>query len=154
MILSSKQRTGEIEATQLRKSEIIMYYNKTKDVVYTMDKMLNEYNVNRRTMCRRLAFFYYMIDVTTLASYIIYRENNQGLRKKDQRRKFLNNLARQLCMHAIKYRSSNWMVMRNHYPQAVVEMVLGSTLIIPSDRVPAKQKVVHGSRGATPNVGN
>ncbi|CAK8688021.1 unnamed protein product [Clavelina lepadiformis] len=39
----SKHKTGEVEAMQSSKPEIINYYNETKDGVDTMDKMLGEY---------------------------------------------------------------------------------------------------------------
>ena len=42
--------------------------------------------------------FYSMIDSTGLACYVIYREHNARFRAKDQRRKFLKDLANMQCM--------------------------------------------------------
>lgn len=39
-----------------------------------MDKILSRYTVKRQTL--RLNFFYNMIEITSLASYVIYKENN------------------------------------------------------------------------------
>ena len=80
--------SGEVEETQSAKPEIIKYYNKTKGGVDTMDRMLDEYIVKRRTLRWPLAFFYNRIDVTGLACFVIYREHNARFRAKDQRRGF------------------------------------------------------------------
>ena len=105
----------EVEETQSAKPEIIKYYNKTKGGVDTMDKMLAEYTVKRRTLRLPLAFFYNMIDVTGLACYVIYREHNARFRAKDQRRKFLKEFANRLCMASMEARSNNRMLIRNHF---------------------------------------
>ena len=42
--------TGEIDATETPKPEIIKYYDKTKAGVIDMVKMLGEYAVKRRTL--------------------------------------------------------------------------------------------------------
>ena len=115
VLLSSMHMSAEVEETQSAKPEIIKYYNKTKGGVDTMDKMLGEYTVKRRTLRWPLAFFYNMIDVTGLACYVIYREHNARFRAKDQRRKFLKELANRLCMASMEARSNNRMLMRNHF---------------------------------------
>lgn len=46
-LLSSMHMTGEVEETQFAKLEVIIYYNKTKGGVYTMNIMLAEYTVKR-----------------------------------------------------------------------------------------------------------
>ena len=83
VLLSSMHISREVEETQSAKPEIIKYYNKTKGGVDTMDKMLPEYTVKRRTLRWPLAFFYHMIDVTGLACYVIYGEHNARFRAKD-----------------------------------------------------------------------
>ena len=97
---------------------------------------------------------YNMIDVTGLASFIIYREHNPEFRKKDQRRKFLKDLAKQLCMPSVEARSTNRMVMRNRFLRAAVEMVLGRHTATPPEGTATNPKEPHGSRGATPIVGS
>lgn len=154
VLLSSMHMTGEVEATQSSKPEIITYYNKTKGGVDTMDKMLGEYTVKRRTLRWPLAFFYNMIDVTGLASFIIYREHKPVFRKKDQRRKFLKDLAKQLCMPSVEARTTNRMVMRNRFLRAAVVMVVGRPIATPPEGAEANPKEPHGNRGATPIVGS
>ena len=108
--------SGEVEETQSAKPEIIKYYNKPKGGVDTMDKMMDEYIVKRRTLRWPLAFFYNMTDVTGLACYVIYREHTARFRAKDQRRKFLKELVNTLWnMPSTEARSNNSMVMRNHF---------------------------------------
>ncbi|XP_069585014.1 piggyBac transposable element-derived protein 4-like [Ranitomeya imitator] len=153
VLLSSMHMTGEVEETLAAKPEIIKYYNITKGGVDVMDKMLGEYTVKRRTSRWTLAFFYNMIDVSGLASYIIYREHNPSFRAKDQRRKFLKDLANQLCMIAIEDRSTNKMIMRNHFLRGAVEMVLGRCIVVASQPA-AGPKIPHGSRGPSPVVGS
>ena len=65
VLLSSMHMSEEVEETQLVKPEIIKYYNKTKSGVDTMDKMLGEYTVKRRTLRWPLPFF--TIWLTSLA---------------------------------------------------------------------------------------
>ncbi|GLV46493.1 hypothetical protein CBL_20822 [Carabus blaptoides fortunei] len=133
------------EETQSAKPDMIKYYNETKGGVDTMDKMLSEYTVKRRTLRWSLAFFYNILDVTGLASYIIYREHNPQFKTKDQRRKFLKDLANQLSMPSIEARRTNQLLMRNHFLRGEVEMVLGRRIVA---------QVPHRSRGPSPIVGS
>lgn len=144
--------TGEIENTIVAKPEIIKYYNKTKGGVDTMDKMLAEYTVKRRTLRWPLSFFFNIIDVAGLASYIIYRHNNPRTRTPDQRRLFLKDLANELCRPSIEQRGTNQLIMRNHFIKSAVEMVLGRRApIVPMEAAGRQQP--HGRRGPTPVVG-
>ena len=77
--------SGKVDETETAKLEITKYYNKTKSDVDTMDDMLGEYTVKRRTLRWPLVFLYNMIDVTGLACYVIYREHNARSRAKYQR---------------------------------------------------------------------
>lgn len=62
-----------------RKPEMISYYNKYKAGVDTMDQMVGRYTTQsqRTTSKWPLALFLNILDVATLASYIIYYENNK-----------------------------------------------------------------------------
>ena len=153
VLLSSMHMSAEVEETQSAKPEIIKYYNKTKGGVDTMDKMLGEYIGKRRTLRWPLAFLYNMIDVTGLACYVIYREHNARFRAKDQRRKFLKELANRLCMASMEARSNNRMLIRNHFIRGAVEMVLGRRIVTSRENA-AVARAPHGSRGPTPIVGS
>ncbi|KAL4123045.1 hypothetical protein QTP88_015277 [Uroleucon formosanum] len=135
ILLSTMHMTDEQTVTA--KPEIIKYYNQTKGGVDTMDKMLSEYTVKRRTNRWPLAFFYNMIDIAALSAYIIYTEHNQRFNSTDRRRRFLKELANQLCMPAIEIRTSIPKVVRNHFTRSAMEMVLGrpiqQVISIPND---------------------
>lgn len=124
ILLSTMHMTPDVEQTVTAKPEIIKYYNQTKGGVDTMDKMLTEYTVKRRTNRWPLAFFFNMIDIAALAAYIIYMEHNQRFNSTDRRRKFLKELAHQLCMPAIEIRTSIPKVVGNRYTRNSMEMVL------------------------------
>ena len=70
-----------------------------------MDNMLGEYSVKQQALRWPLAFFDNMIDVAGVACHVIYREHNARFREKDQRRKFLKELANILCMPSMEARS-------------------------------------------------
>jgi hypothetical protein len=57
ILLSTMHMTADVEQTTTAKPEIIKYYNQTKGGVDTMEKMLSEYTVKRRTNHWPLAFF-------------------------------------------------------------------------------------------------
>ncbi|XP_050520903.1 piggyBac transposable element-derived protein 4-like [Daktulosphaira vitifoliae] len=125
ILLSTMHMTADIMQAATAKPEIIKYYNQTKGGVDTMDKMLTEYTVKRRTNRWPLAFFFNMIDIAALAAYIIYMEHNQRFNTTDRHRKFLKELANQLCMPAIEIRTSIPKVVGNRYTRNSMEMVLG-----------------------------
>lgn len=104
---------------------MIIYYNKIKGGVDTMDKMLSEYTVKRRTKRWPLAFFYNMIDVAAVAACIINVEHNQNHKTTNQQRKFLKDLANQLCMPSIKIRALNSQIIKCHFTRAAIESCLG-----------------------------
>ncbi|KAL4090139.1 hypothetical protein QTP88_025038 [Uroleucon formosanum] len=135
ILLSTMHMTDEQTVTA--KPEIIKYYNQTKGGVDTMDKMLSEYTVKRRTNRWPLAFFYNMIDIAALSAYIIYTEHNRRFNSTDRRRRFLKELANQLCMPAIEIRTSIPKVVGNHFTRSAMEMVLGrpiqQVISIPND---------------------
>lgn len=144
--------TGEVEKTDVAKPEIIKYYNKTKGGVDVMDKMLAEYTVKRRTNRWTLAFFYNIIDVAGLASYIIHMEHNTQLRSTDRRRKFLKNLANELCMPAIITRSNIPTVVKNNFVRHSIELALGRQ-ITESNNVIQRDQVNRDTTGRIQCVG-
>ena len=64
-----------------KKLEIRELYNWSKAGVDTKDKMLSRYITKRLMLRWRLAFFFNILDVTCLAAYILYYENNKVLPK-------------------------------------------------------------------------
>jgi len=119
-----------------------------------MGKMLGEYTVKWQTSYWPLEYFLHMIDVSGIASYISYKEHNQPFMKKvDDRRNLLKNLARQLCTPSIETHNTNQIVTRKPIARGAVEIVLGwriaaSAVVARSHWVPC------GTHDATPIVGS
>ncbi|CAK9811038.1 hypothetical protein ANTPLA_LOCUS6796 [Anthophora plagiata] len=131
VILLSTMHTGNVVSGPKRKPEIIDFYNRTKSGVDTMDQLLGKYTTKRRTLRWPLALFYNIIDIASLASYIIYKSNNSMLCKKtNDRRIFLRQLGEDLCIPNIQNRASNIQIMRHFATKLAIDSVLN-----PSHRV-------------------
>ena len=61
-----------INIDEQKKPHMIMYYNKYKTGVDTMDQMVSRYTCHRRTQRWPLAMFFNILDVGALAAYLIY----------------------------------------------------------------------------------
>lgn len=71
LLLSSMHHDIAIDTTMAaKKPDMILDYNRTKGGVDQMDQMLGTYSTKRKTNRWPLAFFYNIIDVVGLASYI------------------------------------------------------------------------------------
>ena len=73
-----------VNVDEQKKPHMIMYYNKYKTVVDTMDPMVSRYTCHRRMQRWPLAMFFNILDVGALAAYLIYYENNNMLKKKNK----------------------------------------------------------------------
>lgn len=135
-----------------KKPEMILFYNKTKAGVDSMDQKCSRYTTQRRTCRWPLAFFYNILDISTLAAYIVYYENNKMIRKKtNERRIFMRELAEQSAMPAIEERSCNQQIMRHYSTKLAIQsyfdtpigVVQGTTDNQPRDKT--GRKIVLGS---------
>ena len=95
-----------------KKPEMILFYNKTKAGVDTMDQICARYTTQRRTCRWPLAFFNNILHISSLAAYIVYYENNKMKKKRtNQKRLFLRQLAEELAMPLIEERALNQQIM-------------------------------------------
>lgn len=99
-----------------------------------MDKMLTEYSTKRRTLRWPLAFFFNMLDIAALASYIITTMNLETVagrkQKSDDRRKYLQELAIALVMPQVIERAENVKIWRAHFgTTSGLESMLGRKLV-------------------------
>ena len=70
--------------------------------------------------------FFNILDVASLAAYLIYYENNKMLPKKtNQRRLFLRQLSEELATPMIEDRYHNVQIMRNYSTKITIESVIG-----------------------------
>jgi len=124
IMLSSMHYDNTVCDETRKKPEIIKYYNSTKGGVDRMDQMIGRYTTQRQTNRWPLAFFFNIIDVASLATYIIYYENNKMIPKKtSQRRIFLRQLSEELCMPHIQERSQNCQIMRHFSTKMAIESI-------------------------------
>lgn len=113
------------------KPEIILYYNKTKGGVDTMDKMLSQYSTKRATYRWPLALFFNLLDTAALAAFIIFEENNLITSlKRSERKKFLETLGEELCRPLILSRSKKTHVTKHFHVRSAIECLLGNYFTI------------------------
>ena len=79
-------------------------------------------------------------------------KHNARFRAKDQRRKFLRELANMLCMPTREAPCNNRVLIRNHYLRSEVEMVVGRRIVTLRE-YNSVARAPHGSRGPTPIAG-
>ena len=140
ILLSTMHSDTAVNVDEQKKPHMIMYYIKYETGVDTMDQMVSRYTCHRRTQRWPLAMFFNLLDVGALASYLIYHENNNMLKKTilslftysvsdekvktNQRRIFLHQLSEELAKPFIEDRSSNKQIMRHHSTKNAIEDVL------------------------------
>lgn len=93
-----------------------------------MDQMLTKYTTKRRTNRWSLSFFYNMIDIMALASYIIYDENMCVKNKEGARRNFLCQLSEQLVYPSVQERSKNKHVTSNFVSRSGIKAFLNEKI--------------------------
>ncbi|KAI8128045.1 PiggyBac transposable element-derived protein 4 [Lucilia cuprina] len=113
-----------------QKPNIILFYNQTKGGVDVMDHMLGQYTTKRQTKRWPLALFYNILDISALAAFIIYSENNPShfTLKRGARRLFLQKLAEQLCMPMILKRAKIPRVVSFFPTKNAIECILGAPI--------------------------
>lgn len=85
------------------KPEVISFYNSTRSGVNSMDRMIENYSVARKSCRWTLVVFYCLLNIGGLNSNIVYRENtSENLIHLE----FLKTLGRQLMEEQLKYRST------------------------------------------------
>ncbi|XP_076267092.1 piggyBac transposable element-derived protein 4 isoform X2 [Rhynchophorus ferrugineus] len=129
IMLSSMHHEAKISDSAKKKPEIIEFYNRSKAGVDTMDKLLGRYTTKRSTQRWPLAFFYNILDIACLASYILYYENNKMIVKNSyERRLFYRQLGRELCIPFVESRSNNAQIMRHFSTKVAIESLLGRAI--------------------------
>ncbi|GBP24853.1 PiggyBac transposable element-derived protein 4 [Eumeta japonica] len=109
ILLSTMHHGKDEDVNKNNKSEINLYYNSTKGGVDTLDQMVHEYTVRRKTNRWPIAFFQNIIDVVGIASLIIWKNIHPdwNSRKKNTLRKlFLREIATELVTPHIRRRST------------------------------------------------
>ncbi|XP_044735464.1 piggyBac transposable element-derived protein 4-like [Chrysoperla carnea] len=108
IFLSTMHHGKEVNVNKNNKSEINLYYNSTKGAVDTLDQMVHEYTVRRKTNRWPMAFFQNIIDVVGIASLIIWKNIHpdwNSRKKNTLRKRFLREIAIDLVTPHIRRRS-------------------------------------------------
>ena len=69
-MLSTMRSQPEIESTSDQKTSIILFHNKTKDGIDTLDRMLRSFSIKHMTRRWPLVLFYDIIDVSTINAFM------------------------------------------------------------------------------------
>ena len=81
-MLSTMHNQPEIESTLDQKPSIILFHNKTKGGVGTLNRMLRSYFIKRMTRRWPLILFYNMIDASTINAFMQEINHDGGLFRK------------------------------------------------------------------------
>lgn len=125
ILLSTMHHSNEVNVSNKNKSEINLYYNSTKGGVDTLDQMVHEYTVRRKTNRWPVAFFQNIIDVVGIASLIIWKNlyPTWNQRKKCVLRKvFLREVVTELVTPHIRRRNKKGLT---NYHLSAIEDVVG-----------------------------
>ncbi|XP_050064943.1 piggyBac transposable element-derived protein 4-like [Aphis gossypii] len=103
LLLSTMHHSSTIDEStkEIKKPEIITFYNCTKGAVDTMDKKTENYTVAPKSCRWPLTVFYSILNIAGVNSQIIFQENTKI---KMSRLNFLKTLSRQLMEEQLKYR--------------------------------------------------
>ena len=106
VLFSSMHHDDKIdpESGDMKKPEIITFYNSTKGGVDMVDQMAGEYDTSRNSRRWPLTVFYTLLNVSTINAYILYCHNPEN---KLKRRLFIKNVSMQLVQEALKRRLQN-----------------------------------------------
>lgn len=143
ILLSTMHHDNAISDDQ-NKPDIIKYYNSSKGGVNVMDKMASHFTTKRATKRWPVAVFYNILNVCALEAYVLYTEHNkEAAIRKDNRRKFLQELGKQLCMPNIQERSENPLIYRNFNTKNGIEAMLGENIRLntPASHEPSPARI-------------
>ena len=106
VLFSSMHHDDKIdpESGEMKKPEIITFYNSTKGGVDMVDQMAGEYDTSRNSRRWPLTVFYTLLNVSTINAYILYCHNPEN---KLKRHLFIKNVSMQLVQEALKRRLQN-----------------------------------------------
>ena len=117
ILLSSLHHDYTIVDEEKKKPEIILYYNDTKGGVDRMDQIVQTYSCKRKTKRWPMTLFFNIIDVGTIAAFVVWTTKNVhwNERKCHRRRLFLMELGYDLLQSHLDRRV--------HLPEALQKNV-------------------------------
>ena len=112
ILLSTMHNNNNTDINNKNKSEINIYYNKTKGGVDTLDQMAHAFTTRRKTNRWPVAQFFNLIDICGIASSIIWIKtypNWNSSKQKLRRRLFLRDLVQDMVIPNIQRRSLKYL---------------------------------------------
>lgn len=108
VLVSSMHHDASIDpdSGDLKKPDIITFYNQTKSGVDVIDEKCGTYSTSRRCLRWPLVLFYRLLDISCINAQVIYLTNDT-VGKNTPRRLFLKELGMSLVKHQVVKRSSN-----------------------------------------------
>lgn len=108
VVLSTMHHCNKVSDDQQRKPEVILYYNSTKGGVDSLDQMVHKYMCKRKTNRWPFAFFMNLLDVSSIASYVIWTNLHPewNSNKHNKRHLFLISLSESLIVPHMRRRSA------------------------------------------------
>ena len=105
-LFSSMHHNDKIdpESGDMKKPEIITFYNSTKGGVDMIDQMAGEYDTSRNSQRWSLTVFYTLLNVSTITAYILYCHNPEN---KLNCRLFIKSVSMLLVQEALRGRLQN-----------------------------------------------
>lgn len=96
-----------------------------------MDQMVSHFSCKRKTNRWPLAMFFNLLDVSTLAAFVMYRDCEQHvkLERLTDRKNFLLRLAKELVLPNIVRRAENKLVIRNLSVRTAISAMLEREII-------------------------
>ena len=106
ILLSSMHNNIYVDDGEKKKPQIILYYNKTKGGVDTVNQMVRNYSCKRMTRRWPTGLWHNMRDIATLNAFTIFKalQTNYMRGVTHARRLFIKELTKQLVMLFIRKR--------------------------------------------------
>lgn len=114
LLLSTCHGQGTIASSD--KPDIIEFYNSTKGAVDTFDQMCGSMSCNRKTQRWPLCYFFGMLKMTIINSYVIYADNTISNKKKP--------LSRRLYVKEISKKLTDAWLLRQRYETPTLTLCL------------------------------
>ena len=137
VFLLSTQHHDKATEGDDHKPEVILYYNQKKSGVDNMDHLCAAFTCRRKTNRWPMALFFNMVDVSGVASLVIWLSLNpnwQGPNPRGRRRIFLQQLAHGLVEEHIATRLQNPRILKSNVKLAL--KMLGRLELVPQQAEP------------------
>lgn len=110
VLLSTMHHDKAVDFDQDRKPEINLYYNKTKGGMDLLDQHVHAYMSKHQTLRWFLCYFFKLVDIAGVASFVIFTLQNpkSHKKKKHKKRLFLEEMSEQLVNPQVRCTLDIW----------------------------------------------